>query len=148
MGRALGEAWAHLSHVALRAEASDRAECVNEVLAGETVTELELGRGDWVSVRLPDGYEGWMDRRQLKPVTKMWQGKPVRLADMTTAWRGVSGGLLPAGAVVREHLGEWHLGEQRIEPLNVAPSGMRHVGMGGTNVGGALSLGWSMRMGL
>ena len=58
MGRALGEAWAHLSHVPLRAEASDRAECVNEVLAGETVTELELGRGDWVNVRLPDGYEG------------------------------------------------------------------------------------------
>ena len=91
MGRALGEAWAHLSHVPLRAEASDRAECVNEVLAGETVTELELGRGDWVNVRLPDGYEGWMDRRQLKPVTGMWQGKPMRLANMTSAWRGVSG---------------------------------------------------------
>lgn len=122
MGRALGEAWGHLSHVPLRAEASDRAECVNELLAGETVTELEVGRGDWVKVRLPDGYEGWMDRRQLKPVTGMWQGKPMRLANMTSAWRGVSGGLLPAGAVVREHQGEWHLGEQRIEPMNAPPT--------------------------
>ena len=98
------------------------AQCVNEVLAGETVTELELGRGDWVKVRLPDGYEGWMDRRQLKPVTEMWQGKPMRLSGMTSSWRGVSGGLLPAGAVVREHVGVWHLGEQRIEPMDAAPT--------------------------
>ena len=117
MSRALGEAWAHLSHVPLRAEPSDRAECVNEVLAGETVTELALGRGDWVQVRLPDGYEGWMDRRQLNPVTELWQGTPVRLFE-TSAWRDVAGGWLPAGAVVRRSENQWFLGEQAIAPMS------------------------------
>ena len=121
MRSALGEAWAHLSHVPLRAEASDRSECVNEVLAGETVTELELGRGNWVKVRLPDGYEGWMDRRQLNPVTELWQGKPVRLAEMSTMWHGVSGGLLPAGAIVRKLGEQWFLGEHLIQPLSSVP---------------------------
>ena len=100
MSRVLGEAWAHLSHVPLRAEASDRSECVNEVLAGETVTELALGRGDWVQVRLPDGYEGWMDRRQLNPVTGLWKGTPIRLA-AASAWHDVAGvGCLQAQSFV------------------------------------------------
>ena len=120
MSRVLGEAWAHLSHVPLRAEASDRSECVNELLAGETVIELALGRGDWVQVRLPDGYVGWMDRRQLKPVTGLWQGNPIRLAK-ASAWGDVAGGWLPAGAVVRRTEGEWFLGEQKITPLFDAP---------------------------
>ena len=50
------EAWCPLSHVPLRAMASDRAECVNEVLAGETVTFIGKGAGNWVEVRLSDGY--------------------------------------------------------------------------------------------
>ena len=54
------EGWCHLSHVPLRAEASDRAECVNEVLAGESVQLVQRGTGHWVKVQLPDGYQGWM----------------------------------------------------------------------------------------
>ena len=119
--RPLGEAWGHLSHVPLRAEASDTSECVNEVLAGETVTELELGRGDWVRVRLPDGYEGWMDRRQLHPVSTMWLGTPLRLAKASSAWKGVAGGWLPAGASVRCHDGRWWLGEWEVTPLGEVP---------------------------
>ena len=121
MSRVLGEAWAHLSHVPLRAEASDRSECVNEVLAGETVTELALGRGDWVQVRLPDGYEGWMDRRQLNPVTGLWKGTPIRLA-AASAWHDVAGGWLPAGAIVRRTDGQWLLGEQAIAPVAAVPT--------------------------
>jgi len=117
----LGEAWAPLSHVPLRAEASDRSECVNEVLAGETVTEMALGPNDWVQVRLPDGYEGWMDRRQLIPVREMWRGRPMRLSAMSSQWKGVKGGWLPAGAVVRELEGRWFLGEIEIEPTDAPP---------------------------
>ncbi|MGB1943663.1 MAG: SH3 domain-containing protein, partial [Flavobacteriales bacterium] len=62
----------------MRSEASDRAECVNEVLAGETVIVLSEGPGNWLEVKLPDGYTGWMDRRQLRPVTSMWLGSPQR----------------------------------------------------------------------
>ncbi|MCH1588983.1 MAG: SH3 domain-containing protein, partial [Flavobacteriales bacterium] len=69
------EFWCHLSHVPLRAEPSDRAECVNEVLAGEKVQIRQKGRGHWVQVALPDGYMGWMDDRQLRPVTKEWMGQ-------------------------------------------------------------------------
>ena len=105
----------------LRAEASDRSECVNEVLAGETVTEMALGPKDWVQVRLPDGYEGWMDRRQLIPVREMWRGRPMRLSAMSSQWKGVKGGWLPAGAVVRELEGRWFLGEIEIEPTDAPP---------------------------
>ena len=59
MSRVLGEAWAHLSHVPLRAEASDRSECVNEVLAGETVTnsrwDVETGLIRFMTIMGLDG---------------------------------------------------------------------------------------------
>lgn len=119
--RPLGQAWAHLSHVPLRKEASDRSECVNEVLGGETVQELELGPGDWVRVELPDGYQGWMDRRQLRPVTFLWNGHPFRLSTMHSSWKGVAGGWLPAGCVVRELNGTWFLGEDEVTPLGEPP---------------------------
>lgn len=110
------EAWCPLSHVPLRAMASDRAECVNEVLAGETVTFIGKGAGNWVEVRLSDGYRGWMDRRQLQPLTSVWLGTPQRTTDLTSAWDGVPGGWLPAGACVREHEGQWFMGEIEIVP--------------------------------
>ena len=142
----LGEAWAPLSHVPLRAEASDPSECVNEVLAGETVTEISLGPKDWVQVRLPDGYEGWMDRRQLIPVSEMWKGRPMRLSAMSSQWKGVRGGWLPAGAVVRELEGRWYLGEIEIEPTGSLPQ--VHTGMGSIHVGRAVPLGRSFRLGV
>ena len=119
--RPLGESWAHLSHVPLRLEPSDRAECINELLAGETVTELELGEGNWVRVRLFDGYEGWLDRRQLNPVSHLWQGKPLRLSAMSSKWDAVAGGWLPAGASVRCHEGVWYLGERIVVPAGDTP---------------------------
>ena len=116
------EGWCHLSHVPLRAEASDRAECVNEVLAGESVQLVQRGTGHWVKVQLPDGYEGWMDDRQLHPVTNLWTGHPVRLAASSSAWDGVPGGLLPAGAVVRLEGDAWKMGEWAVAPLGHEPT--------------------------
>ena len=116
------EGWCHLSHVPLRAEASDRAECVNEVLAGESVQLVQRGTGHWVKVQLPDGYEGWMDDRQLHPVTNLWTGHPVRLAAPSSAWDGVPGGVLPAGAVVRLEGDAWKMGEWAVAPLGHEPT--------------------------
>ena len=48
----------------MRAEASDRAEMVNQLLAGDTV-EVLLREAKWSKVRCNyDGYEGWIDNKQ------------------------------------------------------------------------------------
>ena len=53
-----------LSAVPMRAEASDRAEMVNQLLAGDTV-EVLLREDKWSKVRCEyDGYEGWVDNKQ------------------------------------------------------------------------------------
>lgn len=53
-----------LPAVPLRAEASDRAEMVNQLLQGDTF-ELLLREEKWSRVRLDyDGYEGWVDNKQ------------------------------------------------------------------------------------
>lgn len=114
-------AWTHLSHVPLRADASDRAECVNELLAGEKAEVLDVGKGNWVLVELEDGYRGWMDQRQLRPVTQPWEGKSSCLSSMCSMWTGVSGGWLPAGAVVRKHNAKWFLGENEVFPAGGNP---------------------------
>ncbi len=56
-----------LPAVPLRAEPSDRAEMVNQLLAADT---FEVLRRDekWSHVRLDyDGYEGWVDNKQYTP---------------------------------------------------------------------------------
>jgi hypothetical protein len=56
-----------LSTVPVRAEASDRAEMVNQLLMGDTVEVVErqekwsLVQGDY------DGYRGWIDNKQYTP---------------------------------------------------------------------------------
>ena len=56
-----------LSAVPVRAEASDRSEMVNQLLAGDTVEVVErqekwsLVQGDY------DGYRGWVDNKQYVP---------------------------------------------------------------------------------
>ena len=56
-----------LPAVPVRAEASDRAEMVNQLLAGDTVEIIErqerwsLVQGDY------DGYRGWVDNKQVVP---------------------------------------------------------------------------------
>jgi len=53
----------------VRAENSDRAEIVTEILFGESADILEVNK-NWTRIRMHyDGYEGWMDTKQIKPVT-------------------------------------------------------------------------------
>ena len=56
-----------LSAVPMRAEASDRAEMVNQLLLGDTVEVIDH-QEKWSKVRsLYDGYEGWVDNKQYTP---------------------------------------------------------------------------------
>ena len=53
--------------VPMRAEASDRAEMVNQLLAGDVVEVVER-QEKWSKVRCEyDGYEGWVDNKQYVP---------------------------------------------------------------------------------
>lgn len=53
----------------VRAESSDRAEIVTEILFGESADILEVNK-NWTRIKMHyDGYEGWMDTKQLKSVT-------------------------------------------------------------------------------
>ena len=48
---------------------SDRAEIVTEILFGESADILEVDK-NWTKIKMHyDGYEGWMDTKQLKPIT-------------------------------------------------------------------------------
>lgn len=52
----------------VRAEASDRAEIVTEILFGESADILEVNK-NWTRIKMHyDGYEGWMDTKQIRPV--------------------------------------------------------------------------------
>lgn len=54
----------------VRAESSDRAEIVTEILFGESADILEVQK-NWTKIKMHyDGYEGWMDTKQIKPVTE------------------------------------------------------------------------------
>jgi len=54
----------------VRAESSDKAEIVTEILFGESADILEVNK-NWTRIKMHyDGYEGWMDTKQLKPVTE------------------------------------------------------------------------------
>ena len=62
----------HLSLVPVRAEASDKSEIVTQLLFGELVMVVETPKGkkNWCRVITDsDNYEGWMDSRQIIPIT-------------------------------------------------------------------------------
>lgn len=60
----------NLAIVPLRFEPSDRSELVTQVLFGETFTILEQ-KEKWSKICLTtDGYEGWIDNKQLTPITE------------------------------------------------------------------------------
>lgn len=53
----------------VRSENSDKAEIVTEILFGESADILEVNK-NWTKIKMHyDGYEGWMDTKQIKPVT-------------------------------------------------------------------------------
>ncbi len=106
----------------MRGEASDRAECVNELLAGEPVVVLERGAKDWVQIELADGYRGWVDRRQIAPRTSQTTGEPMWLSASVSRWEGVPGGVLPAGALAHRTATGWAVGPWAARPLDGDPS--------------------------
>src|SRR6476620_4228740 len=60
----------NLAIVPLRAEASDRSEIVSQVLFGEHFEVLETAK-QWTRIKLQyDGYEGWIDTKQFRQITK------------------------------------------------------------------------------
>lgn len=62
-----------LSVVTMRAEPSDKAEAVNQILFGETFDILEETE-KWTKVKLKhDNYEGWIDKKQWKPTDQHQQ---------------------------------------------------------------------------
>ncbi|MDY6371951.1 MAG: C40 family peptidase [Bacteroidales bacterium] len=63
----MSKGYSFLSAVPLRAEPSDRAEMVNQLLAGDTFDLLQRDE-KWSRIRLDyDGYEGWIDNKQYTP---------------------------------------------------------------------------------
>ena len=59
--------YVHLTAVPMRAEASDRSEMVNQLVAGDTVEVIERQK-KWSRVKSEyDGYEGWVDNKQYTP---------------------------------------------------------------------------------
>lgn len=53
----------------VRAENSDKAEIVTEILFGESADIMEVNK-NWTKIKMHyDGYEGWMDTKQIKTVS-------------------------------------------------------------------------------
>ena len=53
----------------VRAEGSDKAEIVTEILFGESADILEVNK-NWTKIKMHyDDYEGWMDTKQIKPIS-------------------------------------------------------------------------------
>ena len=54
----------------IRAENSDKAEIVTQMLFGESADVLEVNK-NWTKIKMHyDGYEGWMDTKQIKTVSE------------------------------------------------------------------------------
>lgn len=66
------KAVAQVALVSLRKESSDRSEMTSQLLFGELVEVLEE-KNNWSLVRcFHDGYEGWVDSKQLRGVSDKW----------------------------------------------------------------------------
>ncbi|WKS95641.1 C40 family peptidase [Riemerella columbina] len=61
---------AQVSVVPVRAEPSDKAEIVTQMLYGESAEIIEM-HGNWRKIKMHiDGYEGWVDVKQLRPLSE------------------------------------------------------------------------------
>lgn len=70
------QAYCFLSAVPMRAQASDRAEMVNQLLLGDTFQILEQ-QEKWSYIRCDyDGYEGWVDNKQYRVMDHRYQPAP------------------------------------------------------------------------
>lgn len=105
-----------LSIVPVRREPSDRSEQVTQWLFGETADVLDPG-GKWSRLRFHhDGYEGWVDAKQLAPAKDGVDVVPVRSAEQFVHVDTAGGALiLPFGAVLPSFTsGTFEIGGERI----------------------------------
>jgi cell wall-associated NlpC family hydrolase len=97
----------HLSIVPVRAEHADEAEIVTQLLFGEVATVLEV-YNQWRKIKSAhDGYEGWIDYKQVKAISEdafhsltRNNMRQIQLVDtLNTPWgpiHTVKGSLLPS----------------------------------------------------
>lgn len=63
------KAISNVSVVPVRAESSDKSEITTQLLFGESVDILEQ-KGNWTKVKIHyDGYEGWVDTKQISSIS-------------------------------------------------------------------------------
>jgi cell wall-associated NlpC family hydrolase len=66
----MNKAICNVSVAPIRAEASDKAEIVTQLLFGESLTVVEFA-SNWTKIKMDfDGYEGWMDTKQYATVSE------------------------------------------------------------------------------
>ncbi|MEO8067426.1 MAG: C40 family peptidase [Flavobacteriales bacterium] len=90
-----------LSIVPVRKDASDRAELVTQWLFGETAEVLER-QEKWSRLKFHlDGYEGWVDNKQMVPTQSALPAHALRSVEATaTVDLGETKLILPMGAVI------------------------------------------------
>ena len=112
----------HLSVVPIRAGASDKEEIVTQLLFGELVDILDAPKSkrNWCQVRCDwDGYEGWMDIRQLKRISEedvdAYRSESAHCLDLTSILANndhflpvLMGATLPQYDGVNVHIGDKH----------------------------------------
>ncbi len=111
-----------LSVVPIRAGASDKEEIVTQLLFGELVDILDepKSKRNWCQVRCDwDGYEGWMDIRQLKRISEedvdAYRSDSAHCLDLTSILANndhflpvLMGATLPQYDGVNVHIGDKH----------------------------------------
>ena len=109
---------AKLSCVPLRAEPSDKAEQVSQILAGEIVIVLSECEGNWFEVTcLFDGYKGYADPRHFLVITDMCEGERKVVNTPLCKWVDSETKLpliLPAGSMLSSNLHGEYLGSKLI----------------------------------
>lgn len=118
----------------IRASGSDLSEQVSQSIAGENVSLLEIGDGDWLKIKnLTDGYIGWSDRKQFVFNIEQTSTKCMLNHTMSIWTHEVSGTQirLPAGALLDlNKTGDYLLAGDVVRPIerNI-PLGDKHVGI-------------------
>jgi len=114
----------------LRAQGSDKAEIASQLLFGDEVEVLEKVEGWWRVKNLYEGYEGWVDFRQLgglgaaqQPETAIAYLAPAGLQNVLTGADGSSYYLLAGSTLPNYKDGICSIGDQTyqvgFEPLKV-----------------------------